>query len=197
MLEILDVKDLENKKLNIKKRQTKKKQIVLMDTNRRFNDYINKIKYRNNGNFEDIPHFVITKMGYIYSIFDPKYASKTFDVKKLDNKQIKIAFENLGSLKKNSITGILHNWIGDPYRSEPYVKKWRNNFYWDPYTEEQIESVKKLIDYLCIEYNIEKNVVPNQSFFRSSIYFDGILCKSNFSTIYSDINPSFKFDKIR
>jgi len=197
MLEILDVKDLDKKSLNIKKRRTKKRQIVLSDTNRRFNDFINKIKYRNNGNYTDIPHFVITKMGYIYNIFDPHYSSNTFDVVSLDNKQIKIAMENLGFLKKNTITGILHNWIGDPYRSEPYVKKWRNNFYWDPYTNEQLESLKKLNDYLCDNFDIPKNIVSNQGFFRNSIYFNGTLCKSNFSTIYSDINPSFKFNEIQ
>jgi len=196
MLEILDVKDLENKNLNIKKRKTKKSQIILFDTNRKFNDYIGKIKYRNNGNYSDIPHFIVTKMGLVYNIFNPNYSSNTFNIPKLDNKQIKIAVENLGWLQKNTITGILHNWIGDPYRSEPYVKKWRGYFYWDPYTEEQTESLNKLCEYIIDNYNIEHNIVQNQGYFKNSIYFNGILSKSNFSTIYSDINPSFKFNEI-
>jgi len=193
MLEIQNVENLNNVKLNINKRKTKKTQIFLYDTQRRVDDFIMKLKYRNNGKYEDIPHYIITKQGKILKIFDGNYSSKTFGVK-WDNKQIKIALENLGWLNKNTITGILYNWIGDPYRSEPFTKKWRNHYFWDPYTKEQLNSLVELCKDICVEYSIPYQTVPSQGYLSNVIKFTGIVCKSNFLNIYTDINPSFDFN---
>ncbi len=46
---MLEIQDVEIKKLNVKKRKTNKTQILLYDTQRRFDDYIMKLKYRRNG----------------------------------------------------------------------------------------------------------------------------------------------------
>ena len=193
MLEIRDVETIDKKGLNHSKRPYKKKQILLYDTKRRIDDFVNKIKYRQNGEYEDIPHFIVSKMGDIYSVFDPKYSSKTFGVDDLDKKQIKIAVENLGWLNKNTITGYFSNWIGDPHRSEPYVRSWRDRFYWDRYSEGQLKSIYHLCRYLCDEYKIKKMVVPSNGYIENVDKFEGIVCKSNFSNIYTDINPSFNF----
>ena len=99
--------------LNITKKKTKKSQILLYDTQRRFDDFVNKLKYRKNGKYEDVPHFIVTKLGTVYQLFDSNHTSNTFDNFKIDKKQIKIAVENLGWLTKNTITGVLNNWIGD------------------------------------------------------------------------------------
>lgn len=107
-----DVEILDKNNLNIVKRKSKKTQILLYDTQRRVDDFINKIKYRRNGEYEDIPHFVVSKLGMVYQIFDSNHSSKTFDNPQVDKKQIKIAIENLGWLNKNTITGVLNNWIG-------------------------------------------------------------------------------------
>lgn len=195
MLEILDV-DVFKKNLNVNKRKTKKNQILLYDTKRRIDDFINKIKYRKNGKYEDIPHFVINKHGNIFKIFDTEYSSKTFNEPKIDNKLIKIAIENLGWLDKNTITGTYSNWIGDSYRTSPHIKNWRNYLYWDVYTDDQYESLSKLCDRLCEEHNIFKQHVPSQSYIEKITNFSGIVCKSNFSNIYTDINPSFNFKKL-
>ena len=96
MLEIQSVDSLSDIKLNINKRKTKKSQIFLYDTQRRIDDFIMKLKYRNDGKYDDIPHYIITKTGKVLTIFDANYSSKTFGVKNIDNKQIKIALENLG-----------------------------------------------------------------------------------------------------
>lgn len=193
MLEIQSVESLNDVKLNINKRKSKKTQIFLYDTQRRVDDFIMKLKYRNDGKYEDIPHYIVTKQGKVYKIFDGNYSSKTFGVK-WDNKQIKIALENLGWLHKNTITGILYNWIGDPYRSEPYIKKWRNYYFWDPYTEEQLSALVELCKNLCKDYNIPYQTVPSQGYLSNAIKFTGIVCKSNFLNIYTDINPSFNFN---
>ncbi len=192
MLIISDVETLDNKKLNIHRRKTKKSQILLFDTKRRIDDYINMLKYRKNGKYDDVPHFIISKMGIIYQIFDTEHYSNTFN-HPIDKRIIKIAIENLGWLNKNTINGFLFNWIGDPYRTEPYIKGWRSHYFWDKYNDEQLRLVRELCDYLVDKHGIEKQFVPTQGFFKNAYDFKGIICKSNFSDIYTDINPSFNF----
>jgi len=181
-------------KLNIKRKKTKKTQILLYDTQRRVEDFFNKIKYRNNGQYEDIPHFVISKLGIVHEIFDTDYSSKTFDDHKVDRKIIKIALENLGWLNKNTITGVLNNWIGDPYRAEPHIRGWRNYFFWDKYTDIQLETTYNLCEALCKKHDIPEKMVTSQGYMENASNFKGIICKSNYSNIYTDINPSFNFN---
>ena len=41
---MLEIQDVEIKQLNVKKRKTNKTQILLYDTQRRFDDYVMKLK---------------------------------------------------------------------------------------------------------------------------------------------------------
>ncbi len=193
MLTIHKIEKLDSKILNVSKKKTKKTQILLYDTNRRIDDFINKIKYRKNGKYEDIPHFVVSKLGMVYQILDTDKVTNTFSDPKIDNKQIKIAIENLGWLNKNTITGVLNNWIGDPYRSEPHIRNWRGHYFWDKYTDEQKTSLVRLCTFLCMKHDIPYQTVPSQGFIENLSKFKGIVCKSNFLNIYTDINPSFDF----
>jgi len=193
MLEIQSVEKLKDVSLNINKKKNKKTQIFLYDTHRRIDDFIMKLRYRRNEKYSDIPHYIISKTGVIFNVFDVKHSSSTFD-SICNTKQIKIALENLGWLNKNTITGILYNWIGDPYRGEPYIKKWRDYYFWDPYTKEQLDALVDLCKYLCKEYNIPYQTVPSQGYISNVIKFTGIVSKSNFQNIYTDINPSFNFN---
>lgn len=190
---IQDVENLDKKLLNVVRKKSKKSQIFLYDTQRRLDDFFNKIKYRKNGTYDDVPHFVVSKLGIIYQLYNTQYSSNTFNDPKIGKKQIKIAIENLGWLNKNTITGVLNNWIGDPYRSEPYIKNWRNYYFWDPYTEIQMNSLSDLCEDLCEEHSIFKQTVPSNGYLEKASNFHGIVCKSNFSSIYTDINPSFNF----
>ena len=193
---MLVTQDVDDFKENVIKKRSKKTQILLVYTQRRFDNYINKLKYRDNGNYNQIPHYVITKLGVVHMLNKCEYSSNVFFNNKLDKRIIVIAIENLGWLTKNTINGILHNWIGDTYRGEPFIKEWRGKYYWDSYTNEQIQSISILCNEICDKYNIEKNVPNSNGFFENASKFKGILCKSNFSTIYTDINPSFNFKKI-
>ncbi len=195
MLVIHNVDTLDKIKLNVVRRKVKKNQIFLYDTNRRIDDFISKLKYRKNGNYENIPHFIVSKLGLVYQIFDTNHYSQTFNDSKLDKRFIKIAVENLGWLNKNTINGILFNWINDPYRSEPASINWRNHFFWDRYEDTQMESLVELCKKICGEHNIPYNIVPSQESIKNIHNFRGIVCKSNFSNIYTDINPSFNFKK--
>ena len=196
MLVIQDVDVLDKNKLKIVKRKSKKTQILLYDTQRKIEDFVQKLKYRKNGKYEDIPHFIVSKTGNIFRVFDSNHTSNTFNNPKIDRKQIKIAIENLGWLNKNTISGHYTNWIGDAHRSDPYIKQWRNNFYWDRYTDIQMEMISSLCDHLCEKHDIFKQHVPSQAYFENISKFNGIVCKSNFSNIYTDINPSYNFRTI-
>jgi N-acetyl-anhydromuramyl-L-alanine amidase AmpD len=179
--------------LNIILKKSKKTQIFLYDTQRRMDDFLNKIKYRRNGRYEDVPHYIISKLGVIYQLFDTDHSSNTFNDPEVDKKQIKIAVENLGWLNKDTITGVLYNWIGDPYRGEPHIRNWRNYYFWDTYSETQLKSLSELCNVLCDKHKIIKQVVPSHGYLENASNFRGIVCKSNFSSIYTDINPSFNF----
>ena len=193
MLEIHNVEGLDNKNFNIVRRKTKKTQILLYDTTRRADDFINKLKYRKNGKYTEIPHFIVTKLGTVYQLFDTNYYSNTFDEPIIDKQFIKIAIENLGWLNKNTITGFLNNWIGDPYRSEPFVRNWRNYYFWDKYNEHQMSAISDLCQHICEKHNIEPKIVQSQGYLENAVNFKGVACKSNYSNIYTDINPSFNF----
>jgi hypothetical protein len=136
---------------------------------------------------------VVSKLGMVYQLFDTNHSSNTFNNPNIDKKQIKIAIENLGWLNKNTITGVLNNWIGDPYRGEPHIRNWRNHYFWDTYSDTQIKSLYELCNELCDKHKITKQIVPSHGYFENASNFMGIVCKSNFSSIYTDINPSFNF----
>ena len=190
---VQDVETIDKNSLNVIRVKSKKTQIFLYDTQRRLDDFINKIKYRRNGKYDDVPHFIVSKLGVVYQLLDVNYSSITFNNPKNDRKMIKVAIENLGWLNKNTINGVLNNWIGDPYRGEPYIRNWRNYYFWDTYTETQLKSLSELCEDLCEEHKIFKQVVPSQGYLENASNFRGIVCKSNFSSIYTDINPSFNF----
>jgi len=191
MLEILDAGAFKPKTKN---KKYKKSQILLYDTKRKYDDFIKMLKYRRNGNYDDIPHFCVTKSGKVYKILDPEYSSTTFNNNNVDRKQIKIAVENLGWLNKNTITGVYNNWINDPFRGTPHVRGWRGYFYWDLYTEDQLNTLAELCFVLCVKYSITYRCVPSSGYIENVKNIDGIVSKSNFFDIYTDINPSFNFN---
>jgi N-acetyl-anhydromuramyl-L-alanine amidase AmpD len=194
MLIIKDVEYSDKISQNIVKRKTKKTQILLFDTFRRTDEYILKLVHRRNGKYTNVPHYIVSKIGVVHKVFDTDFYSDMFGQKDMDKKMIKIAIENLGWLSKNTITGVLHNWIGDPYRAEPFIKNWRNYNFWDVYTEPQQNALAELCNDLCDKHNILKQSVTSQGIYNNVDNIGGIVCKSNFSDIYTDINPSFNFN---
>ncbi len=194
MLEILDAEVFNLTHLNHKKKKSKKTQILLYDTKRRADDFVKMLKYRRNGKYEDLPHYFITKLGKVYKLIEPEFITKTFGDNSIDKKQIKIAIENLGWLNKNTIMGTYNNWINDVYRGTPHIRAWRGYFYWDLYTKEQMTALTDLCLALCVEQDIPYQCVPSSGYFENAKNFNGIVSKSNFSDIYTDINPAFNFN---
>jgi len=193
MLEIQNVL-LTNK--NIANKKYKKNQIFLYDTKRKIGDYLLQLEHRMLGDYEDLPHFIITKTGEILQIADEQTRLKVFGNRN-DKHIIKIAIENLGWLSKNTITEYYQNWIGDIDRCEPYHKKWRGYFFWDKYTQEQMNNLVLLCKDLCEKNNIPF-ITPVSKICANRLECnDSIICKSNYEIYFTDINPSFDFDAFK
>ena len=102
-----------------------KKQILLTHTARNIKDYISGLKYRLNGNYKKLPHYVISREGEIYQIIPPETYSNYIDIKTYNKSAIIISLENLGWLRKNPLKGGYINWIGNIYKDRIYERKWR------------------------------------------------------------------------
>ena len=170
-----------------------KKQIIITETKRDYKNYINALKYRYNKKNTYLPNFIVTKEGEIYKILDSEKYSNYMQDQELDKNAIIIALENHGWLKKNALDNTFLNWVGDIYKKEVFEKKWRDQLFWDPYNEKQIEVLSKLTNQLCEEFNIPKTCIDSNVRQEGVENFRGIVTKSNFDFIHKDVNPSFNF----
>lgn len=170
------------------KKKTKKTQIVLCDTLRPHNFYINSLKYRYRNN--KIPHYIINKRGEIFSLFPTEYYSNILTSKAA----IVICLENLGWLQKSSLAPMYMNWIGDVYRGEPHCARWKERFFWDVYTDEQIRSLSELINELSEKHDIPKVMIDTTAPIRGFNKFKGIISRCNISNVYTDIGPAFNIN---
>jgi N-acetyl-anhydromuramyl-L-alanine amidase AmpD len=171
----------------------RKRQIILAETKRNHKDYINSLRYRYNGKNPYLPNYVINKEGEIFKIMSPDKHSKFMCNEIVDKYSIIICMENYGWLKKNPLENSYVNWIGDIYKQKAYEKKWRDNFFWDPYNEKQMKSLSKLIVNLCDEFKIPKTCLGNNVKQDGVENFKGVVSKSNFDFSNKDVNPSFDF----
>jgi len=173
-----------------------KKQILLTHTARDLRDYINGLKYRINGNNKKLPHYIISREGKIYQILPPTTYSNYIDIKSYNKNTIIISLENLGWLRKNPLKGGYINWIGNIYKDRIYERKWRGYFFWQPYTDEQMNSLSNLIKELCVEFNIPETFIGHNVKVDKIEKFHGIATYSNYDKERTDLNPSFNFEEI-
>lgn len=181
---------------NYIKEETQKTQIVIGDT---FNGDMRHFfgwEHRYNGKYKKTAAFTIDAAGLIYRHFDPKYKSNFFDIKELNDKSIVILLENYGFLYKDVEKKEYITWLGDIYNKSTSVtdKRWRNNRFWDTYTEEQIESCLKLVSSLCDEFNIPKKAISHNTKIDNFFDYSGVLYHSNVNKNCTDLNPSWSFD---
>ena len=112
-----------------------KTKIFLTHTSRNVEEYLTSLKYRHFGKYNKIPNYIITKDGYILQTLDDEKYSEYIGVKSFDKESIVISLENLGWLEKEPLKNHHINWIGSIYSEKVFEKKWREKFFWDPYTE--------------------------------------------------------------
>lgn len=170
-----------------------KKQIVLADSKRDLNNYVQSLRFRYNKKNPYLPNYVISKSGDIYTIMEPEKYSKFLQNYEVDKNSIIIVLENLGSLKKIPMQDYHINWIGDIYKKKVFERKWRDEYFWDPYEKIQLESLSKLTKKLCKEFQIPIECIGHNVKQEGIEFFQGVVSRSNYDTDSKDVNPAFNF----
>lgn len=171
-----------------------KTQIVLTHTSRNIEDYLKSILFRFNGKYTKIPNYLISKEGKIYNLLPNTDYSKFFNDEKLDKQSIIISLENLGWLNKEPLKDYYVNWIGDIYNGKVVDKKWRDYFFWEPYTESQINSTVFLCKKLFNDMKISNEIIGHNTKINGIENFKGVATRSNYDMNYTDLSPAFDFD---
>lgn len=176
-------------------KEKQKKQIVLTHTARPILDYLNSLKYRFNGDPIRLPHYLIGRDGKILQVSDDLINGNFTSNNTINYKSIIICLENLGWLQKVSLKNYHTNWIGNIYKQKVFDRKWRDYYFWEPYTDEQMESTVYLCKKLCEIHNIELRFIGHNTKVKGVESFFGILTRSNFDDFATDLSPAFDFEK--
>jgi N-acetyl-anhydromuramyl-L-alanine amidase AmpD len=178
-------------------KQKKKHQIILTHTSRNVENYLASLRYRYNGKFDRIPNYVIKKNGDILQLLNDIEHTNYLKEINMNRNSITICLENLGWLEKQPLENQYVNWIGDIYKGKPYERHWRDYYFWEPYTEEQIDSLAFLCNKIIIENKINKDLIGHNTKVKNVNIFEGIATRSNLDSNYTDVSPAFDFDKLR
>ena len=171
-----------------------KTQIILTHTSRYINDYLQSLKYRHNGGYNKIPNYVIGRDGKILQLLGNEQYSQIFKKPEIDNKSIIISLENLGWVQKEPLTSHYVNWIGDIYNGEVFERKWRDYYFWQPYTKEQMGSLVKLCDKIFEETTIQYQIIGHNTKITDFHKYEGLLTRSNYDVSFTDVSPAFNFE---
>ena len=178
-------------------KQKKKSQIILTHTSRNVENYLASLRYRYNGKFNRIPNYVVTKDGKILQLLDNIEHAEYFSDININRNSIVICLENLGWLEKQPLENQYVNWIGDIYKGITFDRKWRDYFFWDPYTNLQMDSLTFLCKKILNEMRINHDVIEHNTKINGIEKFKGVVTRSNFDKNYTDLSPAFDFDKFR
>lgn len=176
-------------------KQKKKKQIILCHTSREIGEYLISLKFRHNERYNKIPNFIITKDGEINQLLPEIGHSNFFHDININRNSIIVSLENLGWLEKKPLSNHYISWNKTIYNKNVFEKKWRDFFYWDPYSEIQIEKTAELCGQLINTLGIKKRCIGHNTKFDETVDFEGIVSRSNYDTRFTDLNPSFDFEK--
>jgi N-acetyl-anhydromuramyl-L-alanine amidase AmpD len=174
--------------------ENNKTQIILTHTSRNVKEYLTSLKYRHNKKYNKVPHFIITREGKILQTLDTEKYSKFLNNIKYDRQSIIICLENLGWLEKEPLKNYHINWIGSIYKEKVLDKKWRDYFFWEPYTKIQLEKTAELCKKLSNEYSINLTCIGHNTKTSRMETFNGILTRSNIDDDSTDVSPAFDFE---
>jgi len=176
--------------------KSKKNQIILGGSLRKDSNHIQHLLRKDNGNSKRWPTFSITRNGTIYQHYDPQFYSDYMGVKEIDKRSISVVLENMGMLTFNADKECFVNWANEECDEKLVLDRlWKNCRYWEKYSEPQYESLANLCNYLSKEYEVHMDALGFNVFHEESEKFQGILTRSNYDSDYTDLNPSFDFQK--
>jgi N-acetyl-anhydromuramyl-L-alanine amidase AmpD len=176
-------------------KQKKKKQIILTHSSREIKNYLMSLKYRYNGKYDKITNYVINREGKILKLLNDNEHTNYFSDVNINRNSIIICLENLGWMEKEPLKNSHINWIGNIYKEKIYEKKWRDYFFWQPYTEIQIENTVELCKKLTKELSINKECIGHNTKINGVERYEGIVTKSNFDIEFTDVSPAFNFEQ--
>ena len=189
MISIID-KKIKLKNLN----KSDKNQIILVHTSRNVGEYLASLKHRHNGDYNKIPHYVISRKGEIIQLLDNDQNTNFFNDPVYDKKSIVISLENLGWIEKEPLKNHYINWIGNIYKEKIVDKKWRDYFFWQPYTDIQLDNLAELSKDLSEKMSINLTCIGHNTKTNRMETFNGIFTRSNFDENYTDVSPAFDFE---
>ena len=134
------------------------------------------------------------RTGDVIELIPENTYSRFFQDENLNQNSVIVSLENLGWLEKKPLTNHYINWIGSIYKEQVFEKKWRDYFFWQPYTQIQMESTVKLCSKLAESLQIKKRSIGHNTKIDGITNWDGIISRSNIDTRYTDLNPSFDFE---
>jgi N-acetyl-anhydromuramyl-L-alanine amidase AmpD len=175
-------------------KQKKKKQIILCHTSREVEEYLTSLTFRYNSKFNRIPNYVITRDSRVLELIPNDSHTNFFNDENINRNSIVVCLENLGWLEKKPLTNYYINWKGSIYKEQVYEKKWRDFFFWQPYTTSQLQTTSDLCNHLIKSFRIEKRCIGHNTRVEGINRFEGIVTRSNFDTKFTDLNPSFNFE---
>jgi len=176
--------------------KTKKNQIIVGGSLRKGSNHIIHLLHKDNGNSKRWPTYTITREGVIHQHYDPMFYSDYMGVKEIDKRAISVVLENMGMLNYSTDKECFVNWANEECAENLVADRlWKNCRYWEKYTEEQYESLSNLCNYLTKEYEVHMDALGFNVFHEESEKFQGILTRSNYDSDYTDLNPSFDFQK--
>jgi N-acetyl-anhydromuramyl-L-alanine amidase AmpD len=175
-------------------KQKKKKQIILTHTGRNIINYLQSIKYRLNGKYDKIPNYIIDREGKILKLLNDSEHTNIFSDKNINRNAIVICLENLGWLEREALKSSHINWIGDIYNEKVFEKKWRDYFFWHPYTEIQILQAANLCKDLSQKHSIKKECIGHNTKVNGIEKYEGIVTRSNYDGDLTDVSPAFNFE---
>jgi N-acetyl-anhydromuramyl-L-alanine amidase AmpD len=176
-------------------KQKKKKQIILSHTSRDVKNYLMSLKYRYNGKYDKVPNYIVNREGKILKLLNDNEHSNYFSEPNINRNSIIVCLENLGWMEKEPLKNSHINWIGNIYKEKIYEKKWRDYFFWQPYTEIQIEKTAELCNHLMKELSITKECIGHNTKINGVERYEGIVTKSNFDSEFTDVSPAFNFEQ--
>lgn len=174
-------------------KQKRKKQIILCHTSREVEEYLTSLSFRYHTHYDKIPNYVVTKNGKVLQLMNDSCYSNIMHDTNINRNSIIVMLENLGWLEKKPLTDYHVNWIGNIYKQGTFEKKWRDYFIWQPYTTSQTETTAKLCNYLLEENSIEKNFIGHNTKIDGAERYEGVICRSNFDSMYTDLSPAFDY----
>jgi N-acetyl-anhydromuramyl-L-alanine amidase AmpD len=173
--------------------QKEKKQIILCHTSREVQEYLASLQFRYNSKYDKIPNYVVTRDGKVLQLLDDTSYSNFFSDSRINKNSVIICLENLGWLEKKPLTNYYINWKGSIYNQQVYEKKWRDFYFWHPYTDKQLETTAGLCKQIMKSLQIDKSCVGHNTKIEGIKKFEGISSRSNYDVIYTDLSPSFNF----